>query len=67
MTLGLYDTFSNPQGCHINRGALYSKTPDYQMWRDRGARGLARHSGGETERHSWLTGTGNCFRSHFLP
>ena len=24
MTIGLYDTFANPQGCHIIRGALYT-------------------------------------------
>ena len=23
MKFGYYDTFANPQGCHINRGALY--------------------------------------------
>ena len=25
MTIGLYDTFANPQGCHITRGALYKQ------------------------------------------
>ena len=25
MTFGLYDTFANPQGCHIIREALYVK------------------------------------------
>ena len=28
MTIGLYDTFANPQGCHIIWGSLYS------VWRN---------------------------------
>ena len=33
MTIGQYDTFANPQGCHIIRGALSSQVSEWEKFR----------------------------------